>query len=211
LSVVFEKFVQADSSITRKYGGTGLGLSISQSLAKKMGGVITVKSEEGKGSTFELTLNLPVKASRNDAETHYEKNIIYLDRAKNAETLPILLVEDYEPNILVATIMFENFGFDYEVSRNGMEAIERFKPHKYSVIMMDVEMPYMDGLEATRRIRDLEKAEKSRPIAIIAMTAHTMTGDKERCIEAGMTDYISKPFNPHQLQAALEKYVKRGL
>lgn len=210
IGLVFGRFIQADSSITRKYGGTGLGLAISQALAKRMGADITVTSVVGQGSSFVLHLSLPVEASESDSEKHYQENIIYLDMQANAEVLPILLVEDYEPNVLVATIMFDNFGYHYEVARNGQEAIERFSPGKYSIVLMDVEMPVMDGYETTRHIRGFEKTKDSPPVAIIAMTAHAMKGDREKCLAAGMDDYIAKPFNPHQLQAILLEYLKKG-
>ncbi|MDX2073768.1 MAG: ATP-binding protein [Alphaproteobacteria bacterium] len=207
LGLIFGKFVQVDSSITRKYGGTGLGLAISQALAQRMGGEITVTSVVGQGSSFVLHLSLPVQATESDAEKHYQENIIYLDMQANAGRLPILLVEDYEPNVLVATIMFNNFGYRYEVARNGQEAIERFSPDKYSIILMDVEMPVMDGFETTKHIRGFEKAKGSAAVPIIAMTAHAMKGDREKCLSVGMDDYIAKPFNPHQLQAVLSKYL----
>ncbi len=206
IDVIFGKFVQADSSITRKYGGTGLGLAISQALAKRMGGQITVTSVLGQGSSFVLHLSLPVQASEHDAEKHYQENIIYLDMAANAVRLPILLVEDYEPNILVATIMFKNFGYHYEVARNGQEALECYAPNKYSIILMDVEMPVMDGYETTKSIRARENAAAGSAVPIIAMTAHAMPGDQQKCLAVGMNDYIAKPFNPHQLQAVLAKY-----
>ncbi|MFZ4125149.1 MAG: ATP-binding protein [Rickettsiales bacterium] len=207
MNLIFDKFVQADSSITRRYGGTGLGLAISQALAKRMGGEITVTSVVGQGSSFVLHLHLPVQATDSDAEKHYHENIIYLDMQVNASRLPILLVEDYEPNVLVATIMFTNFGYHYEVARNGQEAIERFSTNKYSIILMDVEMPVMDGYETTKYIRALEKANGSDAVPIIAMTAHAMKGDREKCLSIGMNDYIPKPFNPHQLQMMLIKHL----
>ncbi len=207
IGLIFGKFVQADSSITRKYGGTGLGLAISQALAQRMGGEITVTSVVGKGSSFVLHLSLPVQATESDAERHYQENIIYLDMQANARRLPILLVEDYEPNVLVATIMFNHFGYRYEVARNGQEAVERFAEGKYSIILMDVEMPVMDGYETTKYIRGFEQANHMAPVPIIAMTAHAMKGDREKCQSVGMDDYIAKPFNPHQIQAILSKYL----
>jgi len=210
LELIFGKFIQADSSITRKYGGTGLGLAISQALAKHMGGHIGVTSVEGKGSSFVLHLSLPVEEAESDSKKHYEKDIIYLDMGANAKILPILLVEDYEPNILVATMIFKNFSYHYEVARNGQEAINLFAPGKYSIVMMDVQMPVMDGFETTRHIRGFEKTKNATPTPIIAMTAHAMKGDRERCIGSGMDDYIAKPFNPHQLQAMLGKYLKKA-
>jgi len=210
IEMIFGRFVQADASITRKYGGTGLGLSISQALAQRMGGAISVTSVVGQGSSFVLHLSLPVEASGSDSEMHYQKNIIYLDMQANALMRPILLVEDYEPNVLVATSMFNNFGYRYEVARNGQEAVERFASGKYSIVLMDVEMPLMDGYATTRHIREIEKSSAAPPVAIVAMTAHAMKGDREKCMAAGMDDYIAKPFTPHQLQAVLSKYFKKG-
>lgn len=209
IEMIFGRFIQADASITRKYGGTGLGLSISQALAQRMGGSISVTSVVGQGSSFVLHLSLAVEAS--DSEKHYQENIIYLDMQANAAILPILLVEDYEPNVLVATSMFNNFGYRYEVARNGQEAVERFASGKYSIVLMDVEMPLMDGYATTRNIRGIEKSTASPPVAIIAMTAHAMKGDREKCMAAGMNDYIAKPFSPHQLQAVLNKNFETGV
>ncbi len=207
ISDIFGKFIQADPSITRRYGGTGLGLAISKSLAEQMDGSITVTSTVGTGSTFVLHLSLPVAYNEN-VKLGYQENTIYLDTTKNAAQLPILLVEDYEPNILVATVMLKNFGYRYEVARNGQEAIDKFSPAKYSLVLLDVQMPLMDGFEATRHIRGLEKAVKaSVRVPIIAMTAHALKGDREKCMAAGMDDYIAKPFNPHQLQAVLIKHI----
>jgi CheY-like chemotaxis protein len=205
---VFDKFIQADSSITRRYGGTGLGLAISKSLAEQMGGSITLSSTEGVGSTFVLHLNLPVQASESSSASPYEENIIYLDKQANVRSLPILLVEDYEPNILVATNLLDNFGYRYEIAHNGQQALDHFSPAKYSLILMDVQMPFMDGLVTTHHIREREAAAQSVRVPIIAMTAHALKGDRERCLTAGMDDYITKPFNPHQLQAVLVKHLK---
>ncbi len=207
ISDIFGRFIQADPTITRRYGGTGLGLAISKSLAEQMDGSITVTSEVGKGSTFVLHLSLPVTGTEN-SPLSFEENTIYLDTHKNSQQLPILLVEDYEPNILVATVMLKNFGYRYEVARNGQEAVDKFSAGKYSLILLDVQMPYMDGFEATRHIRKYERATKNGvPVPIIAMTAHALKGDREKCIAAGMSDYIPKPFNPHQLQAVLIRHI----
>lgn len=205
---IFGKFVQADSSITRRYGGTGLGLAISKSLAEQMGGTITATSKEGVGSTFVLHLKLPVEET---IHVNYiqQDHMIYLDKKSNASELPILLVEDYEPNILVATNLLDNFSYRYEVAHNGQEALDKYAPNKYSLMLLDVQMPVMDGYETARQIRAFEKQEELNHIPIIAMTAHALKGDREKCIEAGMDDYIPKPFNPHQLQAMLIKHLTK--
>ena len=208
INVIFDKFVQADSSITRQYGGTGLGLAISHALATRMEGSITVTSIVGQGSSFVLHLCLPVEATGSNHEKRYENNIIYLDKNINEVTLPILLVEDYQPNVIVATMLFKDFGYHYEVANNGQEAVDKYASGKYSIILMDVQMPVMDGYAATRCIRQLEKVKGTNPVAIIAMTAHTMKVDREQCLAAGMDDYIAKPFNPHQLQAVLMAHLK---
>ncbi|MFN8693177.1 MAG: ATP-binding protein [Holosporales bacterium] len=208
LEHIFGKFFQAEADTARKYGGTGLGLAISQALAKRMDGHISVTSDVGKGSSFVLHLSLPVDASGSAREKHYQENIIYLDKHANSVLPPILLVEDYEPNILVATIMFDNFGYHYTVARNGVEALERFRTGEYSIILMDVEMPLMDGFETILQMRLMEKQSGRTPISIIAITAHALQGDREKCLAAGMDDYISKPFNPHQLQAMLSRHMK---
>ncbi|MBY0427715.1 MAG: response regulator [Alphaproteobacteria bacterium] len=207
ITEIFGKFIQADPSITRRYGGTGLGLAISKSLAEQMGGSITVKSTIGVGSTFILHLSLPVEQSASSPPP-FQESIIYLDKHENASQLPILLVEDYEPNIIVATFMLNNFGYKFEIAHNGKEALTQYSPDKYSLILLDIEMPFMDGLETTKRIRQMEKEKGLPSIPIIAMTAHALMGDREKCLAAGMDDYIAKPFNPHQLQAMLIKYSK---
>lgn len=209
ISQIFGKFIQADASITRRYGGTGLGLAISKSLAEQMGGSITVTSVVGVGSKFVLHLSLPVEISKGSSGAYSE--IIYLDKQQNSSQLPILLVEDYEPNILVASIILENFGYRFEVARNGLEALDKFSPDAYSLILMDVEMPSMGGYDTVRHIREAERNKGSSRVPVIAMTAHALKGDREKCIASGMDDYISKPFNPHELQAILIKYITKKI
>lgn len=203
---IFGKFTQADASITRRYGGTGLGLAICKALAEQMGGSISVTSKVGEGSTFVLHLSLPVELSESTKQS-YQENTIYLDKKENSAKLPILLVEDYDPNILVATIMLQNFGYRFEVAHNGKEAVDKFSTGKYSLILMDIEMPIMGGYEATSNIRTLETNKDLTHTPIIAMTAHALKGDREKCIQAGMDDYVTKPFNPHELQAILIKNI----
>ncbi len=201
LETIFHKFVQADASINRKYGGTGLGLAITKTLAEIMGGTINVKSELGKGSTFELCILLTIASSDSNLKLNSTSEIV---KEMDAEKVNILLVEDYEPNILVARTFLENFGYNVDIAKNGLEAYEMFKAGKYYAILMDVQMHGMNGFESTKLIREHEKKNNMLNVPIIGMTAHALAGDRERCIAVGMNDYISKPFNPEELKEKLK-------
>ena len=205
LTNIFEKFIQADNSITRNFGGSGLGLAITKTLIEIMGGTIEVESVVGEGSTFRVLL--PLKISK----TQIPANDVSQYEDKKAETTNknlgrILLVEDYSPNVLVAGRFLEEFGYVYDVASDGLQAIQRFKDQKYAAVLMDVQMPEMNGFEATKSIRKLEPGNNKTPI--IGMTAHALKGDKERCLDAGMNDYICKPFNSEELRSKLETYVR---
>jgi CheY-like chemotaxis protein len=203
LSAIFDKFSQADSSISRKYGGTGLGLAISRTLTELMSGSLTVESREGEGSTFTVRLTL----DRCDAVAPENAPLAVVDA--DAARQRILLVEDHPANVLVATSLLEAMGYICDVAGTGIEALERLaERNDYAVILMDVQMPGMDGLEATRRIRALNSSE-ARQIAIIGMTAHALMGDRERCLDAGMDDYIPKPFAPATFEAKLADVIQR--
>jgi PAS domain S-box-containing protein len=206
-SKIFGKFTQADSSITRKYGGTGLGLAICKQLVELMHGSITVNSEPGVGTEFTISLPLPIHKEGSPPSALGNANMadMHAQYIKNKK-IKILLVEDYQPNILVAVTQLESFGYECHVVKCGKEAIEKLGNVEFDLVLMDVQMQEMDGFETTRIIRRREAKENRRPVPIIAMTAHALTGDREKCHLAGMDDYISKPFNAKELQRKIIYY-----
>lgn len=203
-ATIFHKFVQADSTINRKYGGTGLGLAITKTLTEIMGGTISVSSKPNEGSTF--SVRLPFATSKSDRDN--SDNILETQSATPASnnSLKVLLVEDYAPNIMVARLFLEEFGYNVDVANNGIEALEKVKQNLYALVLMDVQMHGMNGFEATQKIREWETASRRKPIAIIGMTAHALAGDRERCLAVGMDDYIPKPFDPALLRQMLTEY-----
>ena len=201
---VFDKFTQADGSVSRKYGGTGLGLAITQKLVEMHGGEIHVESELGQGSTFVVTFPCEV------ASGELPKQI---PEHPEAPTAPVggsnpgrlLVVEDNPVNQKVVTAVLRKRGYAIELANDGQEAIAKLESGgDFDLVLMDVQMPGLDGLEATRLIR---QDPRWTHLPIIAMTAHAMTGDKERCLEAGMNDYISKPVHPTHLLTTVQEYL----
>jgi PAS domain S-box-containing protein len=209
LDSLFAKFSQVDSSITRRYGGTGLGLAIAKQLAELMSGSVAVESRLGEGSKFSLTLPL-----RQDAEPRAEANVAEPRIAGLGAAwagffaglgLRVLVAEDNAVNQKVAVRMLEKLGLRTDLASNGREAVELREMLPYDLILMDCQMPEMDGYEAARAIRRWEGG--TRRTAIVAMTAEAMTGAREKCIDAGMDDYIAKPVTLEDLVKALQKWL----
>jgi len=200
---LFNAFTQADGSTTRKYGGTGLGLAIVSQLVEIMGGSLGVDSVEGQGSSFWFTANFKYadNAPENIAEATPENKKLQLE-AK------ILLVEDNPINQMIAQKMLEKVGLKATLANNGVEAMQQLNEQAFDLVLMDCQMPEMDGFDATREIRKLEiKALNKQPVPVVAMTANVMSGDRERCLEVGMDDYIGKPVQRDQLESVLRKWL----
>jgi signal transduction histidine kinase/CheY-like chemotaxis protein len=202
---LFMEFSQTDASISRKFGGSGLGLKISKDLAHMMGGEIGVESEEGRGSTFWFTTELE-KLGKEEADRLSQEN-----KKVEMKNIAILLVEDDFINQKVATTSLVRNGYNnIEIAGNGKLAVKYAREKHYDIILMDIRMPVMDGVEATERIREAEKSDsKRKPAVIVAFTAYAVEGDRERFLAAGMDDYIAKPFQPDELLRVIEKYSNR--
>ncbi|MEO1656508.1 MAG: PAS domain S-box protein [Pseudomonadota bacterium] len=188
LSTLFDRFTQAHTGLSRRYGGAGLGLAITKQLVTLMGGTISVESEPGAGSRFRFSIPASSVRDREMARSLVEHA---RDEDRPLEGLRILLAEDSETNALVVTRKLQARGAAVDRAINGREAINFVEARNYDIVLMDVSMPEVDGLTATRCIRD--KQEASSRLPIIALTAHALRGDKERCLAAGMTDYVAKP------------------
>jgi len=204
---IFEPFEQADGSMARTYGGTGLGLAISKRLVALMGGSIGVESEVGRGATFTFTVRFPVIAS-----TTAEPLPAGPTSASgiSLQGVRVLLAEDNVVNQEVAVSLLESFGCQVTSADNGEAAVSKFSAGGHDVVLMDCQMPRMDGFDATRAIRSRERDTGSARVPIIALTANAMRGDRERCLAAGMDDFVSKPFRLEELRRSLERWVSRS-
>jgi signal transduction histidine kinase/ActR/RegA family two-component response regulator len=204
LGKLFKSFSQADSSTTRKYGGTGLGLAISKRLAELMGGTMSAESAgPGQGSTFRFSIRAPQAEAPQPAQAKPAIDPAMAER----HPLRILLAEDNLVNQKLALRVLAQMGYRADLAKNGVEAIEALERQPYDVVLMDVQMPEMDGLEASRRI--VERWPQAGRPRIVAMTANATQGDREACLAAGMDDYLTKPFRVEQLVAALAKVTPR--
>ncbi|MCB1779176.1 MAG: response regulator [Candidatus Competibacteraceae bacterium] len=201
---LFQPFSQADGSTTRKYGGTGLGLVISKQIVKMMGGEIDFESTPGEGTVFWFTINLAIVLGDPKSSS-----------IKPAEAQPlaghVLLAEDNPVNRLVAEEILKSLGLEVEAVTNGLETVDACGKYQFDLVLMDCQMPKMDGFEATAVIRSREAAQSHhatpRHIPIIALTANALSGDRERCLTAGMDDYLSKPFSRDDLYQTLKRWV----
>ena len=203
LSTVFEAFAQADTSTTRRFGGTGLGLSISTRLVELMRGHLDVRSEMGKGSVFSFTLILDIAELPAPNPADYA----VADRSTGKVSLRILLVEDNPINQMLAMRLLEKWGHCTTLAANGQIAIDLLaKGARFELVLMDMQMPVMGGIEATRQLRLLEAQEGWLPLPVIAMTANAMESDRKACMEAGMDDFLSKPINHAALAAVLATF-----
>jgi PAS domain S-box-containing protein len=209
LDAIFFKFTQADSTTTRQFGGTGLGLAICRQLVHLFQGEISVTSEEGKGSVFAFTAVFEVPSVES---IHLSHSGDYHRRVSQPppvglphKRLRVLVAEDNTTNRIIAVKMLERLGHVAETVANGEEAVDSVRQLPYDLVLMDCQMPVMDGFEATRQIRGFGSKAKNPQIPIIALTAHAMKGDRDLCLKAGMNDYVTKPTTIHELAAAIER------
>lgn len=199
---LFEKFAQADQSMTRRYGGTGLGLSICKNLVQIMGGEIGLESKLGAGSTFWFTAQL-----KNGDANSIKTETVVNSTPQTKLSGRVLIAEDNPINQTIAVKIVEKVGCRADAVGNGLEAVTALKSFPYDLVLMDCHMPEMDGFEATRAIREFEKQNNKKQIPIIALTASAMNSDKDLCLQAGMNDYLTKPVDVSRIHSALQKWI----
>lgn len=194
---LFSSFTQGDSSSTKGYQGTGIGLAMAEKTVSYLGGTIGFDSAEFKGSNFWFTVDLEKLSAENEKK-----------EALTPAQLPVLLVEDNKINQKIAFFTLKKLGFTVEIAENGLEAVEQFQAGEFKIVLMDIQMPIMNGFDATAKIRALEKAKKLNASLIIAISANTIKEDVEKCFLVGMNEYISKPFSPDKLIEVIQKHVE---
>lgn len=213
---IFEAFTQADNSTTRNYGGTGLGLTISLTLVHLMGGRMWLDSAPGRGSTFHFTVRLApgqtveaVALPQSSAVPSLSSPQSESVQPPDAQGLRVLVVEDHPVNQMLATQLIERAGHRVTLAKNGEEGLQAVMQHPFDVVFMDMQMPVMDGLAATRAIRAYELAQQRPPVHIVAMTANALPADRQACAQAGMNDFVAKPFKASDVRDLLAQRVPK--
>lgn len=205
LTKIFDSFTQADTSVTRRYGGTGLGLAITKQLVDLQNGNILVKSKENEGTSFIITIPYILGTQ----EIKPEEQPVVDSNGFDLSDKRVLVVEDNEINRLYVSRLLKKWGIEVAEEENGLLGVERYDAEDFDLILMDLQMPILDGIEATRKIRNRYSGKKAN-VPIIALTANAIKGDNERCLEAGMSDYISKPFKPEDLRSLIIRHLSFG-
>ena len=217
---LFKSFSQVDPSTTRKFGGTGLGLAVCKQLVELQGGTIGVESEAGRGSKFQFTIRLrraqaestTALAGRQSSRAASQALNHLAPQVASAAGRRILIAEDNEVNQLVASAILTRVGFECDIVANGRLAVEAVRHSAYDLVLMDCQMPDMDGFAATRAIRDYERQSSGRPphLPIVALTASAIKGDREQCLAAGMDAYVTKPIDTLRLIETIETLLAAG-
>jgi CheY-like chemotaxis protein/HPt (histidine-containing phosphotransfer) domain-containing protein len=205
--MIFDAFTQADTSITRRYGGSGLGLTISNELVQLMGGRISLESKPQVGSTFQFTLPFGIA---HDAVSLDQRPSQGGSTSAPPCSLDVLVVEDNAVNQKLVRILLKKFGHRAILAANGRAALRALAKSAFDVVLMDIQMPIMGGIETTAAIRQQE-AKTGRHLPIIAMTAHAMAADRDRALQSGMDDYVSKPIRVEELRRAIQRHAPAGL